>query len=180
MADTPLKIEIIGLGVTGYNTAQEMLVLENRMWKYQPDLVILAFFHGNDLVENNRLLGLDDMQPTFDLQNGRLQFNKSFMQSEEYRNKSSMLGQLWLKLLSNSRLMQMTSLFYAPFQSEKMMATIARASVLGAAYEPGIDVRVYSTPTTPEWQSAWAITEVLLERMHREVKNITPSFLSSP
>jgi hypothetical protein len=34
--------EVINLGVPGYSTDQELLLLEQQGWKYQPDLVVLA------------------------------------------------------------------------------------------------------------------------------------------
>ena len=42
------KIEVINFGVTEYSTAQELLTLRHNAWNYNPDLIILAFFIGND------------------------------------------------------------------------------------------------------------------------------------
>ena len=44
--------EVINLGVRGYGTAQEYLFLKEEGLKYRPDLVVLAFFSGNDLRNN--------------------------------------------------------------------------------------------------------------------------------
>src|SRR5579862_3734294 len=45
--------EVINLGVVGYSTDQELLMLQTEGLKYQPDLVILAFYY-NDVVANGR------------------------------------------------------------------------------------------------------------------------------
>jgi len=61
------KVEVINLGVGGYGTAQEYLYLRDEGLRYQPDLVILAFFTGNDVQNNSRALqlkisGSDDLK----------------------------------------------------------------------------------------------------------------------
>jgi len=61
----PRKVEVINLGVGGYGTAQELLALREEGLRYSPDLVVLAFFVGNDILDNSRplqdlLLGEDD------------------------------------------------------------------------------------------------------------------------
>lgn len=50
------RVEVINLGVGGYGTAQEYLYLRDEGLRYQPDLVILAFFTGNDVQDNSRRL----------------------------------------------------------------------------------------------------------------------------
>lgn len=44
--------EVMNLGVRGYGTAQEYLSLKEEGMQYHPDLVVLAFFAGNDLRNN--------------------------------------------------------------------------------------------------------------------------------
>jgi hypothetical protein len=46
-----LGAQVVNLGVTGYSTDQELLVLENQGWKYQPDIVVLEFYY-NDVWAN--------------------------------------------------------------------------------------------------------------------------------
>ena len=46
-------IERINLGISGFGTAQEYLALKHYGLKYRPDLVILAFYLGNDVHDNS-------------------------------------------------------------------------------------------------------------------------------
>lgn len=46
-------VEVVNLGVGGYGTLQESLILEHEGWKYDPDLVLLAFYPSNDLRNNS-------------------------------------------------------------------------------------------------------------------------------
>src|SRR5712691_2332402 len=50
------QIEVINFGVSGYGTAQELLTLRNQVWKYAPDIVMLAVTTNNDVVDNSRVL----------------------------------------------------------------------------------------------------------------------------
>jgi hypothetical protein len=51
-------VEVINGGVAAYGTGQEMLLLDEVGAKYQPDLVVLLFFVGNDVTNNNYRLEL--------------------------------------------------------------------------------------------------------------------------
>jgi lysophospholipase L1-like esterase len=46
------KFEVINAGVIGYSTDKQLAYFSQEGYKYQPDLVILAFFIGNDLTDN--------------------------------------------------------------------------------------------------------------------------------
>ena len=67
-------VEVINAGVAAYGTGQEYLLLDQEGVKYEPDLVILLFFVGNDVANNNYRLELWDnnlrlaLKPYFDLQ----------------------------------------------------------------------------------------------------------------
>jgi hypothetical protein len=47
------KIEVINLGVAGYGTLQEYLAFREYGRLYAPDLVLLAFYDANDLMNNS-------------------------------------------------------------------------------------------------------------------------------
>lgn len=47
------EIEVINLGVGGYGTLQQYLVLRDTGWLYEPDVVLIAFFGSNDLRNNS-------------------------------------------------------------------------------------------------------------------------------
>lgn len=59
-----IKAEVLNAGVSGFSTAEELVYLEAEGYKYQPDVVVLAFF-ANDY-EDNLKAGL------FSLDSGKL------------------------------------------------------------------------------------------------------------
>jgi hypothetical protein len=67
------RFEVINLGVSGFGTAQEYLTLKHYGLKYHPDLVILAFFIGNDVGDNSFKVRGDPYRPYFVLNNGKLE-----------------------------------------------------------------------------------------------------------
>ena len=46
-----IKAEVINTGVSGFSNAEELLLLENELVKYEPDYVVLGFF-ANDFQDN--------------------------------------------------------------------------------------------------------------------------------
>ena len=51
-AHPDLNVEVINSGVAGWGTGIEGLYLDNEGYKFQPDLVLVSFFIGNDLHDN--------------------------------------------------------------------------------------------------------------------------------
>jgi hypothetical protein len=55
-----VRAEVLNAGVSGFSTAEELAYLENEGYKYQPDVVVLAFY-ANDF-EDNLKAGLFKLQ----------------------------------------------------------------------------------------------------------------------
>lgn len=50
------NVEVINMGVAGYGTLQEYLVFQHIGHLYKPDLVLVGFFTGNDLINSSLAL----------------------------------------------------------------------------------------------------------------------------
>lgn len=59
------KFEVINAGTVGYGTDNQLAYFTHEGYKYQPDLVLLAFFTGNDITDNM-------WQALYELEDGRL------------------------------------------------------------------------------------------------------------
>jgi len=46
------KFEVLSAGVSGWSTEQQLLFLEKKGLEYKPDVVILAYYVGNDQIDN--------------------------------------------------------------------------------------------------------------------------------
>jgi len=74
------KVEVLNFGVSGFGTAQELEMLRHHVWKYEPDLVLLAFMTGNDLSDNSKRLSPDGVRPYYIPQGSTLVLDQSFRQ----------------------------------------------------------------------------------------------------
>jgi lysophospholipase L1-like esterase len=57
-AQAPGRFQVLNFGVPGYSTWQELSLLQDKVWNYAPDLVLLSFVM-NDLYDNNQASQLD-------------------------------------------------------------------------------------------------------------------------
>src|SRR5712672_2211665 len=88
------KVEVINFGVSGYGTGQELLTLQQRVWDYSPDLVVLAFTTYNDIYDNSRALSRTEEVPYFVYRDRALSYDTSFRNSRTYLQRDSKLNRL--------------------------------------------------------------------------------------
>ena len=168
------KIEVLNFGVSGYGTTEELLTLRADVWAYDPDLVILAFFSGNDLTDNSpRMVSTGDgvtrlLRPFFYIEDEKLTLDQSF------RNWSP--GLLWVRFL-------MASVHYS-----RVLEVVNQArrviDVWQIRHDPSQAVRaaglsdfIYRSPLIPAHEEAWQVTEAILTMMHNEVVKHDKKFL---
>ena len=79
------KVEVLNFGVSGYGTAQELLMLRHKAWNFDPDFVLLAFLTGNDVLNNSKTLEPEKIRPFFSLNGeGKLILDNSFTFDPEF------------------------------------------------------------------------------------------------
>jgi lysophospholipase L1-like esterase len=163
------SVETLNFGVSGYGTAQELLALRTRVWKYQPDLVLLAFYTGNDVRNNYRPLEQDPLRPYFVLSGGRLVLDDSFRDSPGYRARQTFAARLLYAAFNHSALLQVGKM--AKSASDGLVGAYKAKRVTTQVIEElGLDNAVYSPPGNADWQAAWAVTEALLREMEEETR----------
>ena len=74
-----MTVEAMNFGVSGYGTAQELLLLRNRIWTYSPDIVLVAFDHGNDVRDNSKRRSSAYPRPYFKYENGSLVLDSDYV-----------------------------------------------------------------------------------------------------
>ena len=171
------RFEVINFGQSSVGTTQELLILRYRVWKYSPDVVLLAFVTGNDIADNSPALMLWPHFPYYRYQNGELvlhdQHTKErwleFETAEKRRRKSwSLRFKWWMK--DNSRVFQLLQKSHqlALARWTPKLKQEPSAAALGGP-EPGLSDAVYREPDQAVWQEAWKITEAALLLMRDEV-----------
>lgn len=169
--------EVINFGVGDYGTAQALITLKHQVGKYQPDLVLLAVFTGNDLVNNSRALSPPDrLSPYWVQRQGQWVMDTSFNQTPTYQRRNSWPRRLLFSLINHSRVLQVFN------EARRVWGT--GHGLVGQVKDGDIipsldfDVNLYRPPTTPAWQEAWASTEALLAQFNQESQALGAQFVA--
>jgi hypothetical protein len=186
------EIEVINFGVSGYGTAQELLMLRQRVWAYSPDIVLLAFVTGNDIRNNSRALEQESKKPYFVFNDGQLIPDLSFREALGFR--ATDVAHWMYRMANTSRIFQVftearriakaRSAQSHPYAlgiesvhaAEKTDAAVS-ASLWDGFAEAGLDATVYIEPRDSVWKEAWAVTEGLIVLMRDEVSAKGADFL---
>lgn len=162
----PRKIEVLNFGVSGYGTAQEWLLLQYKVWDYAPDLIVLAFFTGNDIRDNSLALSGDQMRPYFAIQDGELSADTRFRQTLTYRMQSIPLTS---ELFEFSRVLQVVrEAKYRLSGFVRERAVRADRPLETAATQMPLESFVYQEPREDAWKDAWRVTEALLDEIRKD------------
>jgi len=165
------QFQVINFGVSGFGTGSELLALREKVWEYQPDIVVLAMFLGNDIRDNSRELSqeFDLARPFFSVDdNGALQLDNSFRDRVDWKNRQSRENYGLNQLINSSALLQL--MHRTRFQSAAHSQN-ARPPVKRNAWdEPGTNLEVFREPRSETWKSAWETTRQLISAIDHEVQ----------
>ncbi len=147
-----LDVEVISAGVSGYGTAGELLFYRERGWKFSPDLVLLAFYPGNDVKNNGPELE-KALVPEYGSDGGLIKIRGVAARS----GRGSLLGRLqsyvYLRKLILTR---------QPALARRLVdwGLMKKAAVREQAAPQGVplDYWVYAEPRPAPWVDAWQRT----------------------
>jgi hypothetical protein len=170
------KIETVNFGVSGYGTGHELLMLKSRVWPYSPDMVLLAFFPGNDVRNNSKALE-GEKRPYFSLKDGRLWLDTAFRDDPEFKEKQHIAQHR--AFLQELRLYQLMRRVRAGNIAQHFHnAPVAAAAAAGQKLtEPGLDEQVFLEPKDAKWRDAWDITDRLVLATYEETRRHAARFL---
>jgi len=168
------RVRVMNFGVDGYGTAQEFFTLAEDVWQFSPDIVVLAFFPGNDIRNNSAVLEGDKCRPFFvprgagvvlggPFEDSRLFHFRCFLRFESYRSQLlNVLGEARSALRSIQRKRRQRA--YQPpalLRSARVAANRLR--------EPGINDLIYRPPINQDWRDAWNVSEAEIEMAAQNV-----------
>lgn len=158
------RFEVINLGVAGYSTDQELLLLEQEGWNYQPDVVVLAFYY-NDVWGNaspylansdkiKKPVFVTETDGTLDLTNVPVPVPTPTLQDK-----------LKVYALVRAAVKGNHSLYSLAI---KVGMAPKPSPMLGWASWGPAEFGVYEASDRTSFRRAWAITQDLLRRMKQE------------
>jgi hypothetical protein len=166
------RVEVINFGQAGFGTAQELLAWRHRALKYAPDVVLLAFFTGNDVADNSPSMMQFPYNPYFTLEDGQLVLHDKQTRArwQEEQQKKTWGGEFKQWRQDHFRIFQVLQ------QGQRALKAwwseprrTGQAAAAPPASEPGLSGSMYREPVSPGWQDAWKVTEALLLKMRDEV-----------
>lgn len=164
-ADAPPALEVMNFGQPGFGTAQELMILRHKVWQFQPDIVLLAVFTGNDIRNNSRQLEDEPMLPYFDLADDGLRLDESFRDQQR-----GVPVRIIKTLAPYSRLLQLVYRSFHYLTREPPPHDPRNLPLRNdyGLHDPLTDALIYQAPADDTWQQAWQTTEALLEEFQRE------------
>jgi len=162
------RVEVINFGCDGYGTAQELITLRERVWRYTPDVVVLAVFTGNDIRNNSAVLEGDKCRPFYVFEGQNLVLGGPFEDSFWFRTSCMLRFESRhlqvLNLLGNARSL-LTHRIRALWASNPRV----RAMTKKPRSEPGLNDEIYGPPRNAVWRDAWHITDAEIEMVEQNV-----------
>lgn len=150
--------EVMNCGISGSSTGQELVLYQEVVRKYQPDIVICAFCVWNDFGDNCRRLTSSPHRIYFDLD----------AQRELYRlPMSASRSQLSAWLNANSR-------FYV---WQKRATNIVKTKVEKKMRAQSKCKLIYCAEIDEQLEHAWALTERLIEEFKEDVEKDGAEFV---
>jgi len=172
------KVEVLNLGVNGYGTAQELMTLRHQAWQFAPDIVVLAVFTGNDIVNNSLAMETERCRPFYAYRDGELVPVGPLFDSAVSRGQCMMRFEGRLRFDPRaSALIRMIDDGWRAVR-DRLHSGRHHQHEEAVGSELGISDLVFKPPADPQWRDAWRVTEAIIEQMNREVTAHGAAFLA--
>jgi hypothetical protein len=139
-------VEVLNFGVSGYGTAQELVLLQKTVMRYAPDLVLVQFA-PDDVADDSYALARNKLRPFYTLDaHGVPRIDESFVAAREFDRHMQTRYRLAAEIGDHVR-------------SFQLVRELARASFIAPAHAELV------AATGPAYEDASRVTEALLAKM---------------
>ncbi len=166
------KVEVINMGVSGYGTAQEYLILEKEGLKYKPNIVMMIFTQ-TDIRNNYYELQKSNFKPYFDINSkGDLYLSRKPLE------KSSIIIKIYNKLLKYSKLLKFIQLqIIKKLDSDNITKKITNVDNIEKINNIPLDIFLYNKTYEESFKKAWTITEELIKKTKKLSEDNNAEFI---
>ncbi|WP_267384295.1 SGNH/GDSL hydrolase family protein [Cyanobacterium sp. uoEpiScrs1] len=174
-------VETINFGVGDYGTAQELMTLKHQVKYYSPDMVILAIFTGNDIVNNSKALSPYDRFSPFLIEQGdKFVMDFSLKETEIYQWRSSLTRKVVFSIINNFYLLQIINKARITIKNRHKFLDQEFANKNNFNVIKYLDFipQLYLDNDDKNWEKAWNITEELVRMIKQESATIKARFLA--
>lgn len=159
-----LQVEVLNFGIGTYSTSQQILTYDLDVRQFQPDLVLLGFFAGNDIRDNSKVLSTASLgwrisAPFYELTDGKLRFLPL---------EPPLAWKRWLFYgVQHSRLLELVNEARRRWSMRKDRQSL-EAEI--REVEIGNSAEIYQPAKDPDWAEAWVLTKRLLAELAQRVR----------
>ena len=160
------KVEVIAAGVSGYGTASELLYYLREGQAYRPDLVLLAFYPGNDVKNNSPTLE-DTLRPVY-TSDGALQ---NVLGEGKPKRPGGWRG-LIARFKTYHYFRQLLLVRHPQLAQTLVRHGLLKGEAVKTTPQPDgipVDYGVYAASPQPAWLDAWERTERLFGELQQAV-----------
>ena len=144
-------VEVLNFGVAGYSTAQELVLLQTRVMRYAPDLVLLQVA-PDDVIDNSSVLAANKLRPFYFLDaHGVPRIDDSFSSLPEFERGMQTRYRLAAEIGDHIRVFQ-------------LVRELARQTFIAPAHASA------AVASGAQYDEAWRITAALLAKMNDYVR----------
>ena len=104
-----MDVEVLNFGISGHGTAQQLHMLRHYVLAYEPDIVLLAFFSGNDVRNNSPQLETYHVRPFYTFDGAQLKLDNSFLRHPDFVKAHSGLTRMKVAAINASRVLQVAN-----------------------------------------------------------------------
>jgi lysophospholipase L1-like esterase len=157
-------VEVVNTGTSGFGTAGQLLLLRRDGVRHQPDVVLLAFYPGNDVMNNSSELDVT-LVPRYDTE-GRLE---RVVANKPAREPPGLVGRL---LASSQAYLYLRRRIVTGHPDLARRLGLGRPAATAPAPGPDFVPATYGVYTPPEgdWALAWERTETLIRAIREETR----------
>ncbi len=159
------RAEVLDFAVPGYGPQQELLMIQSRVWKYDPDIVLVAFFGMNDVANLHPALNVHGVHPApYLVPNGSLLVLDDTFRSAVPGPTLSWARNTFADAMNHSEVALMI---------KQTIGALRRPNHGGGSHPKDLgepDRLSFLEPKSPEMIEAWRRLEAIVPRMHAEVR----------
>ena len=151
-----LNYQVINAGVPGYGTDQELLYLKNDGYKFNPDIVMVNFFVGNDFLDNSRT--------------HELTVKKGYLVSNSPRQNA-------LENMRNFLIMHFHSYRLIEKGTISLFNNFIQKYVKGKVQYDEYESKLFLKPASSEMNGEFSKTKIILDEMNSYLKSKNIKFV---
>jgi hypothetical protein len=162
------RVEVLNFGVAGYGLPQDALVIEKRVWKYHPQIILLAGTVESFVLRSSRCLSPNTPAEHVPFYTSTLQPDAETLKQRASFRPPGHLRSWFADLINTSRLLALCNAGF-----KKALENLHPESNPTSAYN---ESDAFLGPATPELTQAWDIAKAMILKSRDEARRHQAEF----